>query len=99
MEKNKLYVLIDKTLKPVYGCVQGGHAVAQWMLEHKNTHLWDNEYLIYLRADIIKWRRKLDLLGVDYSEFREPDLDNRITAIAVHGHKELFKNLDIVTED
>ena len=99
MEKNKLYVLIDKTLKPVYGCVQGGHAVAQWMLEHKNGHLWDNEYLIYLRADIIKWRRKLDLLGIDYSEFREPDLNNRITAIAVHGHEELFKNLDIVTED
>ena len=99
MEKNKLYVLIDKTLKPVYGCVQGGHAVAQWMLEHKNTHLWDNEYLIYLRADILKWRRKLDLLGVDCSEFREPDLGDRITAIAVHGHEELFKNLDIVTEN
>ena len=29
MTKRKLYVLVDKTLKPVYGCVQGGHAVAQ----------------------------------------------------------------------
>jgi hypothetical protein len=29
----------------------------------------------------------------------EPDLDNKITAIAVHGHEELFKNLDIVTEN
>ena len=27
------------------------------------------------------------------------DLDNKITAIAVHGHEELFKNLYIVTED
>ena len=99
MIKNKLYVLIDKTLKPVYGCVQGGHAVAQWMLEHKYSRKWENEYLIYLRADVKQWKRRLELLGIDYSVFMEPDLDNKITAIAVHGHEELFKNLDIVTED
>lgn len=35
MENNRrLYVLIDESLEPVYGCVQGGHAVAQWLLEH-----------------------------------------------------------------
>lgn len=45
----RLYVLIDRTLNPIYGCVQGGHAVAQYMLEHSN---WNNEYLIYLYADI-----------------------------------------------
>lgn len=99
MEKNKLYVLIDKTLKPVYGCVQGGHAVAQWLLEHKYNCKWENEYLIYLRADVKLWKRKLEALDIDYTVFMEPDLDNRITAIAVHGHEELFKNLDIVTED
>jgi len=99
MEKNKLYVLIDKTLRPVYGCVQGGHAVAQWMLEHKYSRQWENEYLIYLRADVKLWKRKLEALDIDYSVFMEPDLDNRITAIAVHGHEELFKNLKTVTED
>ena len=38
MENNdrRLYVLIDKSLEPVYGCVQGGHALAQWLLEHPN---------------------------------------------------------------
>ena len=30
----RLYVLIDQKLDVVYGCVQGGHAVAQWLLEH-----------------------------------------------------------------
>ena len=32
--KNKLYVLIDKNLDPIYGAVQAGHAVAEWLLEH-----------------------------------------------------------------
>ena len=32
----RLYVLIDKKLNPIYGCVQGGHAVVQYMLEHKD---------------------------------------------------------------
>ena len=29
--KNKLYILIDKNLDPIYGAVQGGHAVAEWL--------------------------------------------------------------------
>jgi hypothetical protein len=99
MINRKLYVLIDKSLKPVYGCVQGGHAVAQWMLEHPDSQEWQNEYLIYLSADVSKWKRKLEFLEVEYTEFKEPDLDYRTTAIAVFGHDELFKNLKIVTED
>ena len=99
MPKKKLYVLIDKSLRPVYGCVQGGHAVAQWMLEHPNSKEWRNDYLIYLSADVNKWKRKLEFLGIDYTEFQEPDLDYQTTALAVFGHEELFKNLKIVTED
>ena len=99
MEKRKLYVFIDKSLKPVYGCVQGGHAVAQWMIEHPNSREWQNDYLIYLSADISKWKRKLESYDIDYSEFREPDLGNRITALAVFGNDRLFKNLKTVTED
>ena len=34
MEKNKLYVLCDKNLDPIYGAIQGGHAIAQWLIEH-----------------------------------------------------------------
>ena len=99
MEKRKLYVLIDKSLKPVYGCVQGGHAVAQWMIEHPNSKEWHNDYLIYLSADISKWKRKLNSYDVDYTEFREPDLDDKVTALAVFGHEQLFKKLKTVSEN
>lgn len=68
----RLYVLIDQKLDAVYGCVQGGHAVAQWLLEHPNQE-WNNSYLIYLYADLV---------NKDYSSFYEPDLGNQLTAIA-----------------
>ncbi len=32
--KNKLYILIDKTLDPIYASVQGGHAACEWLLQH-----------------------------------------------------------------
>ena len=34
MKKNKLYILIDKNLDPIYGAIQGGHVVAEWLLQH-----------------------------------------------------------------
>lgn len=78
-----------------YGCVQGGHAVAQWLLEHPNQN-WNNNYLIYLYADLDKWRVRLDLTNKDYSIFREPDLNNQLTAIALQDDGRMFKKLKLV---
>ncbi len=93
--QKRLYVLISKDLTPVYGCVQGGHAVAQYLLEHPKQN-WNNQYLIYLYANVNTWKRKLDMFGLDYSSFREPDLDNALTAIAVEDDGKMFKNLKLV---
>lgn len=87
---NRLYVLIDQKLDAVYGCVQGGHAVAQWLLEHPNQN-WNNNYLY---ADLDKWR--LDLTNKDYSTFHEPDLNNQLTAIALQDDGRMFKKLKLV---
>ena len=95
MGKNKLYVFIDKTLEPVYGCVQGGHAVAQWLIEHESG--WNNEYLIYLSADVNKWKKKLSGMLIDFTEFKEPDLGNKTTSLAVLGHDNLFKKLKLIS--
>lgn len=92
----RLYVLIDKSLEPVYGCVQGGHAVAQYLIEH-STRNWKNEYLIYVYADIHKWMEKLTFLGEDFSYFREPDLKNVITAIAIESDGKIFRHLKLVS--
>lgn len=91
----RLYVLIDKSLTPIYGCVQGGHAVAQWLLNHpKQT--WNNNYLIYLQASVEDWKNKLNYLGIDYTQFNEPDLGNRTTSLAVLGNDKLFKKLELM---
>lgn len=88
----RLYVLIDQKLDVVYGCVQGGHAVAQWLLEHPNQN-WNNNYLY---ADLDKWRVRLDLTNKDYSMFREPDLNNQLTAIALQDDGRMFKKLKLL---
>ena len=88
----RLYVLIDDKLDSIYGCVQGGHVVAQWLLSHPNQN-WNNSYLIYVSADIPKWKKKLDILEIDYTEFKEPDLNNQITALAVLNNDRIFRNL------
>lgn len=91
----RLYVIIDESLEPVYGCVQGGHAVAQYLLENPNSR-WKNNYLIYLKSDIMKMMNKLDCYGISYTIFKEPDLNNKITAIAVLDNREMFKKLKLI---
>jgi len=78
----KLYILTSEDLDPIYACVQGGHGVAQWLLEHQDQ-TWNNDYLIYLYADLERWIKKLRIKGLDFSVFQEPDLNNKITAVAI----------------
>ena len=91
----RLYVLISNKLDSIYGCVQGGHAVAQWLLDHPQQD-WNNNYLIYVVADIPKWKERLDIFGMDYTEFKEPDLNNQTTALAVLNNDKMFKNLKLI---
>lgn len=91
----RLYVLINENLDPVYGCVQGGHAVAQYLLDNPNQK-WNNSYLIYLYADVEKWSYKLSKKQFRFSEFKEPDLDNQLTALAVESDGKIFRNLRLV---
>ena len=73
VEERKLYILINNRLNSVYGAVQGGHAVAKWLLDNK-TQQWNNNYLFYLSANLDEWIPKLIKYGYKFSEFQEPDL-------------------------
>ena len=89
---NRLYILVDESLEPVYGCVQGGHAVAEYLIQYGQKD-WKNEYLIYLYANVEEWRKKLCRFGMKFAEFYEPDLDNKLTALAVINDGKFFKKL------
>jgi hypothetical protein len=94
---NRLYVLVSDKLAPMYGAVQGGHAIAQWMLEHSDNLYWKNETVVYLSCDIEKMEYLLN--SEDYSIFKEPDIGNEVTAIAVVGNERnerLFRRLKLL---
>lgn len=42
-------------------------------------------------------KRRLMKLQRDFSEFKEPDLNNALTAIAIEDSGKLFKNLKLVS--
>lgn len=93
--ESKLYVLCSDKLDPVYACVQGGHAVAEYMIDnHVELHdwisdknlknCWTNNTIVYVYCDI---KELIHLLSkecyIPFSEWREPDYNNEITAIAI----------------
>jgi hypothetical protein len=102
MELNQLNVLVRKGIvfklfDPLgYRYVQGCHAVAQWLLDNK-VQSWNNNYLNICETkgdtdDFDFMLMKLKDQKIPYSEFREPDLNNTLTAIAVHNNDKFFKN-------
>lgn len=84
--KERLYVVVSNKLEPVYACVQGAHAVAQYLIEHLyEGDSWKNKTLVFLYTDRINiFNNMLNNENIKHSCFREPDLNNELTAIAVY---------------
>lgn len=95
-QHNRLYIIVDKSLDPVYGCVQGGHAACQFLLEHPDSD-WKNDYLIYLYGDVEKVRYRLSRTDKRFSEFKEPDLGGMLTSLAVEDDGRMFRNYKLVS--
>lgn len=95
----RLYVLTRSNLSLGQQAVQSGHAVAEWMKTHGNQR-WANEYLIYLAVEdeqqLNNWAFKLKRRDIEYVEFREPDLDNAVTAIAAVSDGRVFAHLPLL---
>ena len=75
--------------------MQGGHAVAQYLLENPSSE-WKNNYLIYLKDNLEKLVVKLQRREICYTEFHEPDLDGKLTAIAVLDNQKVFQRLKLM---
>ena len=98
---NKLYILVSDKLNPIYGAIQGGHAIAQFLIEYPNSE-WQNNTVVYLSCDIDKFlskqKKRHQLLKDElHCVFMEPDLDNQITAIACYKIPQKYvKNLKLL---
>ena len=97
----RMYVIVRGELSETYRLVQGAHALAQFSLEHHEEFLhWNNSYLIFLKVFNLNELRdfknnKLNDGKVPFSVFREPDLDNQMTAIALYDTGEVVKGLKL----
>jgi hypothetical protein len=87
--KRALYVIVRKDLSRSAQAVQAGHALAQFLLEHKTP--WSNGTLVYLGAADESHLNSVreSLSEHNMSEFKEPDMNNELTAIAVLGGENL----------
>ena len=96
----KLYVLVRKDLTPSYRAVQAGHAVAEWVLRHQGQKDWDNGTLVYLgvenKESLECWTMKLDMKGLEWTGFIEPDIGDQMTAIACLSDGKVFSNLKLL---
>ena len=95
----KLYVTVRKDLTHSQRAVQAGHALAEYLL-HSPNFRWKNETLIYLGVKGLRQlenlKRKLELQGVPYVEFHEPDMNNEVTAIASDQDSKIFSKMNLL---
>ena len=96
-----MYVLVRKDLDPTYRCVQGTHAVAEYILYYPElAEKWGNSTLVFLGVRFPKglreWHDKLEGAQKKFVAFFEPDQDEQITAIACLDDGRIFKDLRTV---
>jgi len=96
----KMYCLIRSDLTHSYRACQAGHAIAQYFLDYGKHEVWDNGTMIYLKikneAQLKKWKEKLQNVGLNFSEFIEPDLGNQLTAISCIDKGDIFQKLSLL---
>jgi hypothetical protein len=100
-----LYVITRADLSPGYQAVQSMHALRQFTEEHPEIDQeWfkKSNYLGLLSVEdelaLCKLIDKAVALGIKFSIFREPDIDNQITAIALEPgskSKKLCQNIKL----
>jgi len=91
-EEKKMYILCNRRLAPVYQSVQGGHALAQFCIEHPMLakKSWGNQTLIYLTCRLDKKVEEMKEHGYEFTEWKEPDFNNTVTAVACYGDPDLL---------
>ena len=86
----KLRVITRRDLKSSYQGVQSAHAGIQFQHEHPEVAkqwYYKSNYLVFLTVEneneLEKLVAKAKLRDITVSEFREPDIDDALTAIAL----------------
>lgn len=104
----KLTTVTRRDLTPGYQAIQSSHAAIQFVFEHPEiSQIWFKDpYLAQLsvenEAELHKLIHKLQKSNIKYSIFRESDIDNQITAIAIEPSdktRRLVSNLPLMLKE
>lgn len=94
----KLYAVVIDSIEKSYQGVQLGHAVGKIASKNPNIN-WDEQTFVYLKASdlkLLKVMSKLNQEGIDFHAFYEPDIGNKMTAIAcITDNGKPFKSLEL----
>lgn len=94
----KLFVITRRDLTPGQQAVQAAHAAIEFQHEHPEiSKHWNtnSKYLVFLSVpdenSLMFLLEKIKILDLKYSIFREPDMNNQATAIAVEPCEKTMK--------
>ena len=91
----KMFVLVRKDLSKSQQGVQGGHALAQFALEHpERFREWNNHTIVYLKVDP-EWLKDHSPKNQS-SSFYEPDIGNELTAKATFCDGEDYRDFKLM---
>jgi len=91
----KMFVLVRKDLSKSQQGVQGGHALAQYALDHSEEFkIWGNHTIVYLKVDYDYLR--IFESNEKFSCFYEPDIGNQLTAIATYSSGDRYGVLKLM---
>jgi hypothetical protein len=86
---DKLFIIVREDLNPGSQAVQGMHAMRQFIADHPELEKkWFeiSNHIAFLgvkdEVSLLKMYDRLERKGMKVSSFREPDLDDSLTAIA-----------------
>ena len=82
----KMFILVRNDLSKSQQGVQGGHALAQFALDHPYSFKeWGNQTIVYLKTGYDNLQILEKEVGDDISRFYEPDIGNELTALSIYG--------------
>ena len=105
----KTYVVVRGDLKPGLQAAQAGHALTDLILKYpEQARDWrdNSNFLIILSVEneekILALVKELDRTEMAWTEFREPDINNELTALAVLPNRyteKFFRNLPLALRE
>jgi peptidyl-tRNA hydrolase len=95
----RMYVIVREDLTKSQKTVQCIHAVSELLLKGKSNN-WNNGKVVCLKVrnefELNLIANRLNLDGIGFEFFKEPDLNSSLTSIALISENKMFEELELL---